>query len=425
MKYFFLSVFFVVFFCTPAFADGFSDSGDSSQSNFYNTISYVIDRGELPMITEGENSLSYEQGSIYGKEFPLIGNEVFSIFFYNGYWRENGVNEGTYVSAPPGGTVKVVYQYWNNAGHQVDIPEIILAYSRNNLDPSYFKYFADFTFGEPLSTALPIYFGGTSYLRSGILRLYNGVGVIGNGEYGFKILDEVKLRQPIHIKSIDTEEFEDGVKISVRVKNESNDELNNLVIKQGDCSEDFSLTQFEEKELTCILQKELEAGVETDLGFIQIQNNATVRRCSVVGSNFSPTFEPNSISTFSFRDDGGWVNGASIGPSQESFCIERIPYTLSSSKIVFTKREGNEQNEISEVETPTIEESQVLGSNTAEFELPKTGFFAWNILLGSVVLLVLDVFLWYSVLRKRKYEESNIFAKLCTKSRKNPSKGRL
>jgi len=425
MKITFLAFLFLVLFCPPVFADVFSDSGDASQSAFYNGISYVMDRGQLPVVTEGENSLFFDSGSIYGKEFPLIGNEVFSIFFYNGYWRENGVNEGTYISAPPGGIVKVVYQYWNNAGHEVKINDVILAYSRTAFDNSYYKYFADFSFGEALDTALPIYYGGTSYLRGGNLRLYNGVGMVGNGEYGYKILDEIKLKQPILFQSILTEEVKDGVKITARIKNESNDDLNNLVITHGDWSETFSLTHFEEKELEYMLQGQFEEGVETDLGFLQINNNSAVRKCAVLGSNFSQVLEPESIASFSFRDDGGWVNGASIGPSQESFCIERIPYILSSSKILFTKGVESGENLNPEIEIPIEGEQDVLGINTAEFVLPKTGFFAWDILLGSIVLLVLDVFLWYSVLRKRKYEETNIFAKLCTKSRKNPAKGRI
>lgn len=132
MKFLLVIVSLFLFSRNKAYADDFTFTGDSSQNGFYSTVSYLIDRADIQNLNNSGNNISFNIGDVYGKGNSLIGNEVFSIFFNNGYWRENGVNEGTYVSVPPMGSAEVVYQYWNNSGHDVNISEIVVAYSKSN-----------------------------------------------------------------------------------------------------------------------------------------------------------------------------------------------------------------------------------------------------------------------------------------------------
>lgn len=125
-----------------------------------------------------------------------------------------------------------------------------------------------------------------------------------------------------------------------------------------------------------------------------------------------------SVSLFSKREDGGWVAGGSMGPSIESFCMQRNPYVFTSENITI-ERESEEEIVIDDVvgseEGKTEKEEAVLGVTDTLVELPKTGNIDFSILVCGVLLLVVDLFLWYSVLRKKKYESNYSFTKLRTK----------
>ena len=186
MKFLLVIVSLFLFSLNKAYADDFTFTGDSSQNGFYSTISYLVNRADIQNLNNSGNKISFNMGDVYGKENLLIGNEVFSIFFNNGYWRENGVNEGTYVSVPPMGSAEVVYQYWNNSGHDVDISEIVVAYSKSNQERIPLNSFLEFSFGQEFPGQISFLYGGLSRYREGLFREYDGVGKVGNGEYGFK-----------------------------------------------------------------------------------------------------------------------------------------------------------------------------------------------------------------------------------------------
>ena len=426
MKLFLALLFFLFFPLSNILADDFTLTGDSSQNGFYSTISYLINRADIQNISSVENTISFNMGDIYGKENILIGNEVFSIFFNNGYWRENGVNEGTYVSAPPMGYVDVFYQYWNNAGHDVNISQIAVAYTKNSQEDLPLTSYLDFSYGQELSTPISFLYSGVQMAREGLLRRYEGVGNIGNGEYGFKFLDRITIKQPIEVLSINSEKIEEGIKVSINLRNNSYDRLDNLYLSHNGVSVEFSLLPQEEKVIEYVLPFEESVIGEVNLGSFSIENRNSHRKCSVQGTNFSPEFNKNAVSEFSFREDGGWIAGASIGPSQDSYCIDRIPYTVTSAPVIFSSNESIlPEREENVPEEESIEE-EVLGIDDTNFSvLPETAFFTSEIIWGSALLLVLDGFLWYSVFRKGENEYKNTLTKLCSKSRKNSSKRRL
>lgn len=428
MKFLLVIVSLSIFSLNKAYADDFTFTGDSSQNGFYSTISYLVNRADIQNLNNSGNNISFNMGDVYGKENLLIGNEVFSIFFNNGYWRENGVNEGTYVSVPPMGSAEVVYQYWNNSGHDVNISEIVVAYSKSNQERIPLNSFLEFSFGQEFPGQISFLYGGLSRYREGLFREYDGVGKVGNGEYGFKVLDRLAIKQPLEILDINTKKTEKGIQILVTVRNNSFDNLDSLVLSHNEVSLNFSLLANEEKILEYFLPNSEPDEGEVVLGNLFIENNQSLRKCSVQGTNFSPEFDKNAVSAFSYREDGGWIVGALIGPSQESFCIDRVPYIISSGPIVFSSEQGvvleGDGNSLEGKEVE-VELEEVLGVRDSVFILPRTSLFPVELIFGSVLLLVLDGFLWYSVFRKGKNEYKNTFTKLCSKSWSHSSKRRL
>ena len=425
MKFLLVIVSLFIFSLNKAYADDFTFTGDSSQNGFYSTISYLVNRADIQNLNNSGNNISFNMGDVYGKENLLIGNEVFSIFFNNGYWRENGVNEGTYVSVPPMGSAEVVYQYWNNSGHDVNISEIVVAYSKSNQERIPLNSFLEFSFGQEFPGQISFLYGGLSGYREGLFREYDGVGKVGNGEYGFKVLDRLTVKQPLEILDAQAVETESGIQIFVTVRNSSFDDLDNLTLSHKDASLNFSLLANEKRILEYFLPIPESNEENIDLGNFFIENKQNLRKCSVQGTNFSPEFDKNAVSAFSYRGDGGWIVGALIGPSQESFCVDRVPYIISSDPVILSLKKDtvSEGGENSLEEVDKVEE--VLGVEDLAFVLPHTAFYPFELIAGSALLLVLDGFLWYSVFRKGKNEYKNTFTKLCSKSWPHSSKRRL
>ena len=229
----------------------------------------------------------------------------------------------------------------------------------------------------------------------------------------------------MEILDINTKKTEKGIQILVTVRNNSFDNLDSLVLSHNEVSLNFSLLANEEKILEYFLPNSEPDEGEVVLGNLFIENNQSLRKCSVQGTNFSPEFDKNAVSAFSYREDGGWIVGALIGPSQESFCIDRVPYIISSDPVILSL----EKDPVSEGGGNSLEEmdkaEDVLGVEDLAFVLPHTAFYPFELIAGSALLLVLDGFLWYSVFRKGKNEYKNTFTKLCSKSWPHSSKRRL
>ena len=300
-----------------------------------------------------------------------------------------------------------------------------MAYSKSNQERIPLNSFLEFSFGQEFPGQISFLYGGLSRYREGLFREYDGVGKVGNGEYGFKVLDRLAIKQPLEILDINTKKTEKGIQILVTVRNNSFDNLDSLALSHNEVSLNFSLLANEEKILEYFLPNSEPDEGEVVLGNLFIENNQSLRKCSVQGTNFSPEFDKNAVSAFSYREDGGWIVGALIGPSQESFCIDRVPYIISSDPVILSL----EKDPVSEGGGNSLEEmdkaEDVLGVEDLAFVLPHTAFYPFELIAGSALLLVLDCFLWYSVFRKGKNEYKNTFTKLCSKSWPHSSKRRL
>ena len=100
-----------------------------------------------------------------------------------------------------------------------------------------------------------------------------------------------------------------------------------------------------------------------------------------------------SVSLFSKREDGGWVAGGSMGPSIESFCMQRNLYVFTSENITI-ERESEEEIVIDDVgsEEGKTERRGSIGCYRSLVELLKTGNIDFSILVCGVLLLVVISF---------------------------------
>ena len=129
------------FFTTSVLADGFTNSGDNEQNLFYSTIAYSIDSLSLPQSSSSHGGIEYDLANVVGS---MTGQVHWDLWMLKepGYPFRKGT-DGTYVAVPPGSVVDVTYFYSNQTGHTVFIPEVDVAYTRN--EPVEESFFTDFS----------------------------------------------------------------------------------------------------------------------------------------------------------------------------------------------------------------------------------------------------------------------------------------
>ncbi len=421
---------FFFFLTSPVFADDFSDSGDISQNSFYSTISYALGE-ELP------EKIVVENGVVTYEPFDIVATSSYELFDIDvAFLFEDSVkrrinSKGTYIALPPGATIDILYHYWNESTHPINIEEIAVAYSRGHISfLGYLTEFGNFTNEEYSLDPIKLLSSGKWFTRKGIFRRYTGLENIPVDAKGSFLLDRFHIKLPLEISKPEVKDIEGGVEITVLVKNTTSYPYSNVSFEHSTFQEVLNLQANQEYLVKYQLSGEFEDG---DLGSFVIEDNNVDRKCTVLGTNFSNTFSVESVSLFSKREDGGWVTGGSMGPSQESFCMQRNPYVFTSENIRI-ERESEEEIVIDDVELEEVEEKEevktekeeaVLGVTDTLVELPKTGNIDLTILVCGVMLLVVDLFLWYSVLRKKKYESNYSLTKLCTKGCKDSYKRRI
>ncbi len=429
----FLPLFLLLLCVSPVCADSFTDSGDNVENRFVQTISYGIDASDFTTFgKEGwlrYKGIEFEKDHIQGQSLEKGLSRNITHYIEPSTGCRLGDIDSTFVAVPPEMSVNILYHYRNDTGHDVNIEDIVLAYSQ---DDRVSRDMIDSFFEKELGREyeyIPLQFIYSSMWRQrlGVLDIYDGLGTVSAGQEGAKVIERVKVKNPIEIVEVKSEKEEGGVRMNVKVKNNGYEELLDLVFTHGDFERTFNLYFRGEHELEYFLEGDFKDGA--DLGSFRVRNENRIRVCSVEGTNWGNWFTPWAISVFGRRNDGGWTSGLIFGPAQYGFCFERVPYTMVSEKILL---EGGEEQVEEEVVEETIEDGEeveddvgvVLGITSEDFVLPKTGLGNEYVLLGALILLVVDVFLWYSVVRK-KNEKRNIFTKICTKGCKNLGQRRI
>ena len=437
-----LPLFFLFFFLRPVYADEFNNTLDGADNRFVSAISYGINMEKLP-----QEGIEYSVYDLQGESTQEgLARKLESYISETGI-HLNGRVRGAIVYSPPGGTVDILYHYKNNTGHYVNIPEIAISYSTTFIqNREWFEDFAELEKGQEYVFPLQFLHSSMWRERIGVLYSYFGVGVVEDGEEGVEIIESLKIKDPIEIGDVEVQVRDGGFDIAVTVRNRSIEVLDSLVFTHGGFEETFSVAAREEY----VVKYFLENNQEEDISSFRIRNNNLCMKCAVNGVNYSQSYDVGSVSVFSRRENMEWVSGMMMGPANPSFCILRIPYTkvitFTEPEEVVVEEEPNNPTQPEEEKPPqgnsgdeeslvgsngegaednnSTESGDVLGKSSSKLLLPKTGAENGYVLLGALMLLVVDVLLWYSVIRK-KHEKRNIFTKICTKSWKNSSQRRV
>lgn len=374
---------FLLLFASPIFADDFNAQGDSASNEFFQATALTVEK--FP--EQGE--ISYDESQLLGENTTNILNTQSIFTLANmGYTRRipNFVDK---VYGPPGTRVDLLYFYQNSTGHSVNIKEMAVSLSRSIVSNGEISRLLDVD-GEYKS--MGFLFSGNNLSRSGKYVFYDGLGNIQSGVGGGILLDSWYIQNPLTVELLKVERVSDMVNLKVKVKNISEDEyFTNLNFKHKEYQELFALMPSEEKYL--------EYSLESDGDILEpfsLANPNLKERCAVLGGNYYQWYYTDSISVFAKRENDMWVGGGYVQPALESICVKRIGYELKSEEI-------------------ELDSQEVLSVTDSMKKLPQTNKSSFFWLLSFVVL---DVFLWYAFLRrKKKYENKNCNTRLCSKSR--------
>jgi len=377
---------FILLFCPfLVFADDFNIQGDSSSNTFFQATALTVEK--FPE----QGKMSFAQEELFGQNTRnTLNTQSINTLTNMGYTRRIP-NITDRVSGPPGTKVDLLYFYQNSTGHSVDVKEIIIPLSRSVVSNGDISKLLDISAQE---RSMGFLFSGNNLTRNGKYISYNGLGNISNGIGGGVLLDSWYIQNPLLVELLQVKKISKGVEIKVKVKNITEDEyLTNLEFKHNQYKEIFALLPLQEKYLEYSLENEGDV-----LGSFTLVNPNVKERCAVLGGNYYQWNFTDSISVFAKRENDMWVGGGYVQPAVESMCIKRIAYTMKSEEI-------------------KLDSQDILGVTKDLVKLPQTNRFSYIVPLSFIVL---DVFLWYAFLRRRKkYANQNSNTRLCSKSRKN------
>ena len=392
-------LYFFVIFAKPVYADNFDNSIDTSSNQYFQTIALgVSDYPDIPNIT-------YERSDFFAEKTESILNSDIGAFTDFDFTRRIPM-VAEHIDAPPGTQVDIVYLYKNSTGHDVNISEIDWVLSRNIVEhgnitgvldiPEYFE--GDFVYK----------YSNQNLTKSGIYRKYDGMGLIPEGSSGAYVLESLSVGNPLNIDNVNVIKNGDGgVNFEIYVQNNRMEYMNNIKFTYGSYEEVFNIPALQEHIVRFSI-----SNIPLELGTFNIYNPNIKQICSVYGSPYYSYTQTGAIPVFAHRGEN-IVPGAVVQPERESFCIKRIPYTMTSEPMVLSQMEEIQREDIaSENEEEQEETKDVLG--ISDKVLPKTGKRAY----GLAALLVVDVLLWYSVyILRRNYEGKNTNSRIRTKSK--------
>lgn len=370
-RFYAMFLFFLFFLFNPisVYADDFNTTGDTFSNSFFHTIAITKDNslgiGDIPTILNGKRRYSNVHDNVTGE---------------------------------PGTKIYLWYMYSNETGHTVDIQNIAVPLSRINANISNLV-----SVNRDISYAkIQIVYSGKKISRESNYLYYDGVLGIPNEKKDIYILGTWYIKDPLE-KSLQEIKIEnDVIKIKVLLKNTALEYWNSIVFKHYEYENSFNLQAGEEK----LLEYEIPYTGQKILSGFEIYNPNTKSGCTILGSNIDQWYSTQAITLFAKRENGTWIQGAYVQPILESFCIQRLPYTVHSDSIKLSNEEERKE-----------EEQEVLGVTDNLKILPKTGY---SIVCPLLLFLVIDIILWYSFLRRLHINEcEGKNPRLRTKGRKD------
>jgi hypothetical protein len=347
---------------TPVHADDFNIIGDSNFNQYRQATTISIDT--LPSTTQDSYNISYDTNLVsgYSTQEVLEQLTIEDITDMN-YWRRVP-DIADSVSGPPGTKIGISYFFYNQAGHEVEVSKVVIPFSKENREEGNWLNVALVNDPLPVQRSISMLWDNRNLTKSGLLKEYIGPGVLGDSVRGSLILDSVTISDPIKILDVQSDVVGNTVEMSVAVKNGGNEVLENLTFEHLTFSQNFTILPSQEIQLEYILE-----GVE-DLGHFQIENPNEQTECAIQGIKKYQWVQTKGITVLAYREDGGgWVMGSYLIPEQESFCITRIPYTLTSSFLGYANIQVDD-NMIEEEQEPSQEDPEGQGKEKEQIEEP-------------------------------------------------------
>jgi len=272
------------------------------------------------------------------------------------------------VSGPPGTEVDIIYNYFNNSGHSIDISKVLIPFSKNNPEEGNWLNVVKSDTGEPEERNVRIYYDFRWIIKTGLLKEYQGLGVLEEGEEGSLVLDTLTITNPIKIKTVEVEELNPGVvKLLVNLENLTENSLEGLLFEHHRYSLEFNMDPLEEVTIEYVLED------FSELDYFKISNLKPHTECAIYGNSTYNWFWGQGVTAVAFREDGGWVKGAIVQPEGDVFCITRIPYSMTSEILEYEKSIDDDNMEeendvILEEEREVIVEEEVERITNKELE---------------------------------------------------------
>ncbi len=399
LKKIFLTLFFL---SIPSliYADYFHPYGDCSENRFFDTLGYGIE--SLASKGECANCLQFNSDDVKGSytEYLLNSVNLDNLTFPDfSYGLVRSANFHSSVSLPPQSTVSFVYWYRNETGGRVNISSLSVFLSNAPLTLGDLRKVLDID-GEYERPAFNIL--TWNYKREGVLKRYNGLGLVNSNASGTIVLDSVTVKSPLLFERWEAQVEEGRALVRVYVKNISEYELPNIEYEHLGffLKRDFLVGE------EYMYEYVVDIDSEQSLGYASIYNPNVHRECAVMGEHMESYIVGNAAAVYGVREDGNSLNyvASRVKVYGLDFCVTRIAYTEYSGEMIL-KRESEEEIEqdsvvddgsLLEEETPTVvEESFVLGVKS----LPKTAKLSLVIFIPLLFVVVI-VLVWYYLRRK-------------------------
>jgi hypothetical protein len=347
---------------TPVHADDFNIIGDSNFNQYRQATTVSIDT--LPSTTQDSYNISYDTELISGYSTQEVFEQltIEDITDMN-YWKRIP-DIADNVSGPPGTKIDIGYFFYNQAGHQVEVSKVVIPFSKE--DPEEGNWLNVVLVNDPLPVqrSISMLWDNRNLTKSGLLKEYIGPGVLEENLRGSTILDTLTISNPIQVSDVQSEVVGNVVEMRITIENLGNEVLGNLHFEHLTFSHNFTILPSQEIQLEYVLEE-----VE-DLGHFQIENPNEQRECAIQGIAKYQWIQTKGITVLAYREDrGGWVMGSYLIPEQESFCITRIPYTLTSPFLGYANTQVDD-NMIEEEEEPLQEDPEGQGKETEQKEEP-------------------------------------------------------
>lgn len=392
MRYVIVLILFLILPFT-VYADEFFPSGDVGENMFLDALGYGY--RALPRNDDCPVCVEYDEGSIegYATDYIFENLGIFDIASRDArYGLIRNPNIATSLALPPFANVHFIYWYLNEVGYSVEISQIRAFVSRYNTNLGDLRNVLNV---EGVYEDIPLRFSTGMYSRGGIVKSYDGLGVVEPGMGGSFILDSLYVNPSVYFQSWEASVIGERVLLRVYVENGSNYLEKDITYSHGE----YSLKRdFEAQELYAY-EYEIPFEGGTTFGYASLDNPNSRRECVGFGEHIESNYIEESAVVVGYRKEGDLslpYISSRLKPWGESFCITRIAHTLHSPVIRYEGEiEQEEEDLVKEVEEVVVDNSgEVLGITV----LPKTNVF--SVLIFLPAFLVVLVVVWYYLKRK-------------------------